>query len=348
MPIDLSKLPVPDVIDQTSYETIVAEMVEQLSTAISADADLSGEFDPARLKLASEPLRVLLESFAYREFVLRQRINDAVRGVMLASAKGTDLDNLAALYGIARTTLTDGDAVLSIEGDDSLRYRARDATELLTNAGTASAYGAHANGVAGSYIYRNGANTVTITLGIADQVVEPNAALVVPIIAHDTNVARGVPGEVLIRAIGNWEPNAVFQTVDGATDHADSLLLDLINNEVNKDNVRQVTDKVSVKIGQVLAYQVTATLTIGDGPTSEAVVNAADSSLRNFAQGAYAIDQVVARSGIIASLWQEGVENLSLTVSLEGENAPYLGDLQPDATVDAFFLTDISITTTVV
>lgn len=43
-----------------------------------------------------------MEVCAYRELLLRQRINQAAKSNLLAFATGTDLDNLGALYDVER------------------------------------------------------------------------------------------------------------------------------------------------------------------------------------------------------------------------------------------------------
>ncbi|PTE18480.1 baseplate assembly protein, partial [Cereibacter changlensis JA139] len=95
--IDLSQIPAPDVIEPLDFETILAG----LKAAIIADApELAGV-----LALESEPVVKLLEVMTYRSLLDRARVNDAARAVMLATATGADLDNLAALLGVSRLTL---------------------------------------------------------------------------------------------------------------------------------------------------------------------------------------------------------------------------------------------------
>ncbi|PJN94872.1 baseplate assembly protein, partial [Amaricoccus sp. HAR-UPW-R2A-40] len=95
--IDLSRLPPPDVVERLDFETILGAMKADL---IARAPDLA----PA-LALESEPAVKILEVAAYRELLLRARINDAARAVMIATATGADLDHLAALFGVARFVL---------------------------------------------------------------------------------------------------------------------------------------------------------------------------------------------------------------------------------------------------
>ena len=89
--VNLSRLPAPQVVEALDYETILADL-------IASQRLLLPDFQP----LESEPATKLLQIVAYREILLRQRINDAARAVMPAYAMGSDLDNLAALLGVTR------------------------------------------------------------------------------------------------------------------------------------------------------------------------------------------------------------------------------------------------------
>ena len=119
--IDLSLLPPPDVVEALDYEAIVAAMLADLR---ARDPDYSAIVE-------SDPAFKILEVCAYREFLLRARVNDAARAVMLAYAAGPDLDQIAALLGAARA---EG------ESDVRLRARAQLAPESYTVAGPEAAY----------------------------------------------------------------------------------------------------------------------------------------------------------------------------------------------------------------
>ncbi len=123
-PIDLSKLPFPAVVETLDYEAVLAEML----------ADLRARDVQFTATVESDPAYKILEVAAYRETLLRQRINDAARAVMLGYAVGTNLDNLAAFFGVER---------LPDEADARLRVRAQLAVEGYTTAGPVGAYVFH-------------------------------------------------------------------------------------------------------------------------------------------------------------------------------------------------------------
>lgn len=87
--IDLSKLPAPKLIEELDYEVILAEMRAKMR-------ELCPEW--TGYELESDPANKVLEVAAYREMLMRQRVNEASRGVLIAFAQGSDLDHLAAFY----------------------------------------------------------------------------------------------------------------------------------------------------------------------------------------------------------------------------------------------------------
>jgi phage-related baseplate assembly protein len=140
--IDLSQLPAPTVVEAIDYEAILAD--------IKADFVIRAPDYASVLDTPSEPIVKLLESAAYVAINLRQRVNDASRAVLLATATGADLDNIAALFGVERQIITaeDLDAEPSIaavfEDDTRLRNRVQMSLEGFTTAGTVGAYKFHA------------------------------------------------------------------------------------------------------------------------------------------------------------------------------------------------------------
>ncbi|MGA3688081.1 baseplate assembly protein [Serratia bockelmannii] len=137
--IDLSQLPSPQIIEPLDFETILVEVKAAMIAAFPADQQASVA---AALSLESEPLNVIAQAMAYRELLLRRRINEGAAACMLSHAEGTDLDNLAANLDTERLTIspeTDmSDAVM--ESDEALRLRAQSAFEGMSVAGPSAAY----------------------------------------------------------------------------------------------------------------------------------------------------------------------------------------------------------------
>ena len=81
-------LPDPAVIEELSFETILSAMKADLVSRFP-------EIEPI-LALESSAAVKVMEVSAYRELVLRARINDAARANLLRYATGTDLDHVGA------------------------------------------------------------------------------------------------------------------------------------------------------------------------------------------------------------------------------------------------------------
>lgn len=137
--IDLSQLPSPQIIEPLDFETILVDVKAVMIAAFPADQQASVA---AALSLESEPLNVIAQAMAYRELLLRRRINEGAAACMLSHAEGTDLDNLAANLDTERLTITPetdtSDAVM--ESDEALRLRAQSAFEGMNVAGPSAAY----------------------------------------------------------------------------------------------------------------------------------------------------------------------------------------------------------------
>ena len=130
MTVDLSALPPPDVVEALDYEEILAQLL----------ADFRRRFPEFSAWVESDPALKLLEVVAYREHLLRARVNAAGTSAMLAHAAGADLTNLAALFAVER---------LPGESDDALRRRVVLSLGAHSTAGSAAGYEFHALSVAG-------------------------------------------------------------------------------------------------------------------------------------------------------------------------------------------------------
>lgn len=137
--IDLSQLPKPTIIEELDFETILVDVKALMVAAFPADQQSAVA---AALGLESEPLNIIAQAIAYRELLLRQRINEGVAACMLSHSTGDDLDNIAANLDIERLTITPEtdttDAVT--ESDEALRLRAQAAFEGMSVAGPSAAY----------------------------------------------------------------------------------------------------------------------------------------------------------------------------------------------------------------
>lgn len=272
-PIDLAQLPDPDVVEQIDYEKILAE---RKAYAVSLwPAEQQAEV-AATLAVESEPLTKLLQENAYREMLLRQRVNEASLANMLAKAKGKDLEQLAANVNVERLVVIPGNSatvppiVAVMESDESLRERAQMAWEGLSTAGPRNSYILHARSADGR---------------VADATAESPS-----------------PAEVVVTVQG--------LTGDGSVDQA---LLDIVSQYLSDDDRRPVADRLTVQSATVLPYQVEAVLYLATtGPEAEPIREAAQARLVTFISQRRRLGVEISESAIHAALHVEGVRKVVL------------------------------------
>ncbi len=266
--IDLSLLPVPDVVETLDFEVILAAMKADLAARAPELA--------AVLALESEPVVKLLQVCAYRELLLRARVNDAAQAVTLARAVGADLDNLAALFGVVRLVISPGNPSAippvppTLESDTDLRRRAQLALEGFSTAGPEGAYVFHALSASADVL--------------------------------DASAVSPSPGDVLVTVLS--------RTGSGA---APAPLLATVAAALNAEDVRPLCDNVVVQSAAIVSYAITATLYFYPGPDSAVVLAAAQAAATAYAAAQHRIGRDVTLSGLFAALHQPGVQRVQLT-----------------------------------
>jgi phage-related baseplate assembly protein len=276
-PIDLSKLPAPDVIETLDFESLLTDYINDFVARNPNYATL----------LESDPAIILMQVVAYREMLLRARINEAAKANMLAYATKGDLDNLAAFFGVER---------LIDETDERLRKRTQLALEGFSTAGPVGAYIFH------SLSASNEVKSVSVK--------SPN------------------PGEVLVTILSNIGDGTVAQE-----------LIDSVLAKLNEDNIRPLTDLVSVQGAEIINYQVEAVITVYSGPSSAVVETEANDALQKFISDRHEIGRVIAISGIYDALHVDGVKKVELIspladVETTNEQAPYCSNISISVVID--------------
>lgn len=270
--IDLSQLPAPDVVESLDFESILAERKATLISLFPAE---SKEAITRTLSLESEPLTKFLQENAYREVIWRQRVNEAARACMLAYAKNSDLDVIAANNNTKRLTITaaDSDAFPPVpavmESDTDLRLRAQQAFEGLSVAGPVGAYEYHGRSADGR---------------VADiSVFSPSPACVtVSVLSRESNGA------------------------------ASADLLRAVEKALNAEDVRPVGDRLTVQTAEIVRYEIAAILYFYPGPESTPILAAAEQRLEAYINAQHRLGRDIRRSAIYAALHVEGVQRVEL------------------------------------
>jgi len=270
--IDLSQLPAPDVVEALDYETLLAERKATLISLYPAEQQAA---ITRTLALESEPLVKLLQENAYRELILRQRINEAAKANMVAWATGADLDQLGANNGVTRLTLRAADnstlppTAAVMESDDNFRMRIAAAFEGLSVAGPSGAYEYHAKSADGRIA--------------------------------DVSAISPAPAEVTITVLS--------REGDGT---APADLLTIVANALNDEDVRPVADRVQVQTATIVSYRVDATLFLYPGPEAEPIRAAAEAKLLAFINAQSRLGRDIRQSALYAALHVEGVQRVEL------------------------------------
>ncbi|WP_088412093.1 baseplate assembly protein [Xanthomonas citri] len=245
------------------FETIFAEALAQFR-------ELLPEFSALT---EADPVYKLLQLFAARELLIRQRANDKAQQTMLAFATGTNLDHLGALFGVARLVLDPGQPENGIaptyESDMDFRRRIQLAPEGFSVAGPEGAYIYHALSAAADVM--------------------------------DASATSPAPGQVLV--------TVQSRTGDGTAPQA---LLDEVAAILNNDDVRPLTDEVTVQSTQVVPYAIRGRVYTYAGPDSAVVMREALRSLQAYLAEAHRIGRDVPESAIKAKLFADGVQRVEL------------------------------------
>lgn len=263
--INLAMVAPPNVVETLDFEQIYAEML----------ADLMSRLPGFDAFLESEPVIKVLEVAAFRELLLRQRINDAARAVMLPYAMGADLDVLGTLFNVTRLLITPANPAASppvlavYEADNDFRYRIQLSLEGLSTAGPEGAYIFHALSADGQVL--------------------------------DASAISPEPGEVLVTVLarqgsGVPSPELVATVLAALSD----------------ESVRPLTDYVQVQPAHIEPYQITATLHFYAGPDREVIMANAQAAIEAYAVAQHRLGLDVTLSGVYAALHQPGVQRVDL------------------------------------
>ncbi len=266
--IDLSRLPPPEIIEVLDFEEILAGAKRMLIALFPEVAD--------ELALESAMTTKILQVFSIREMMMRGRVNDGARGVLLAAATGTTLDHIAARWNVQRFVLVEADPDADPpteevrESDAALRHRTLLALDGFSTAGSREAYLYHA------------------------------------LSAHrdvlDASVEQPVPGTVRV---------ALLSRAGNGTAAPD--LIAAVHAALNGERVRPVSDTVSVVPAEIVPFTVEAGLVVAAGPDPETVRGMAAEAVAAYAAEVHRMGRSVRVSAIFAALHQPGVERVILT-----------------------------------
>ncbi len=284
--INLSSLPVPNALEVLDFETIY--MRRKTAMVALWPEDEQAEI-AATLALESEPLARLLQENCYHEIVLRQRINDAVRAVMLAFAKGNDLEQRAALFGLQRLIVSLADLEHNIpavyENDEDLRQRIQLAPQGFSVAGPSAAYESKARAVDGRLL--------------------------------DAKATRPQPGDVLVTLLS--------REGDGSVE--DSLCR-TVESALSAEDQRPLNDTVYVRPAEIVRYRIHAKGYARSAVGADALIAQAEKNTKAYVDNVRRLGVGVAESAIKGVCQAAGLSRTELIepagdIAIGPTQAPY-------------------------
>lgn len=278
--LDLQTLPAPPAIGVLNHAAILSARLAELEAQLGEvyPAPQVAEIMAKARGLATSPARYLNEAAAAREFYMENRINEAIRSVFLATARGDALDQIGANRGVYRKVLDDSDPTNVIREQDE-PFRAR--IQLVIEAWSP-------HGTEGSYVYW--------ALDADDRVVD---------------VAVYGPNHGLTPPIPPAEPKMVILSSEG-DGTADPALVEKVFRHCVADKRRPIGDKLTVISATAAPYAIEAVLHVTTPETAAAVEQAARQALQGFVNNRIRIGRKLYRTSIAAALSVPGVVDVEL------------------------------------
>ena len=227
--------------------------------------------------LESDPVTKVLEVGAYNKVGNRARVNDAAKALLLAHAIGNDLDHLGANVNLKRLVIQAED-LLAVPPVPEVKEEDDPFRERIQLAFE----GLTTAGPRNSYILH----------------------------------ARNASGLVADATAESPSPCCVTVTVLSSEGEgvASPELLATVATELNDENVRPLTDFVTVQGAQIIHYSITAILHMdGAGPEGDASLAEAIKRLAKWINPRKRLGVEVARSAVDAQLHVAGVSRVELT-----------------------------------
>lgn len=242
-------------------------------------ARMAATGEPFTALVESDPAYKLAETFAYREMLVRQRANESALAVMLAYAEKSDLDQIGANFNLQRFTLIPADNTTTPPTPAVMESDAsfRARIQLVNESYTTA-------GSEGSYVFH---------------------ALSADAKVKDVQPISPTPGQVVVY---------VLSTVGDGT--ADTPLLNTVAAALNEEEIRPLTDNVSVVSASIIAYTVSAELVLYPGPDANVILQAAIDDLQKYVEAMHRVGFDVTLSGVYQALHRPGVQNVVLTSPL--------------------------------
>ncbi len=279
--IDLSQLPKPDCIQSVSFAAELQALLDLYTLGMREQlAD-----DTFPVPLVSDPAYQILSTVAYRLGLQRQSINEACYATMLAYAAASDLDQIAATFGVIR---------LAGETDARLRNRIQIALESWTTAGSRGSYEYH--------ILSASASVLDVYIDRPTFARVGNNAAFTLQVTHAARLSNPIPGDVAITLL--IDPTATQATVLAAVTAA-----------LSPDETIPLTDNPLILLPEIIEYELNVVLWCYPGPSTEPIMSTAKTDLEAYVAANYNLGRDIALSGVHAAAHKAGVQRVECNLT---------------------------------
>ncbi len=330
--IDLSKLEKPEIIESLNVEAIFKEALKGFQEYLNAvegaqatnGAGVAQNNQIFNALLASDPAVKLMEYWAYREFLLRARINDAFAQTLLAYARGEALDHKAAPWNITRGVIgyDEKGEPIKWQSDDDLRKIIQMAPEGISTAGSRMSYVFHGLNLGrltkALEVEKPDENTIIITHHLNPQdethlqaIRDVNAVCpkVSELTASEKELFTNMGFKETDYAAGHVHIAALSYADDGKVS-AESLKA--LEKHLSKEFIRPLTDKVTVMQGINKEYNIKAEIELMAGVDPQMVKDEAEANLNAFVIERYKLGEIASIAGIYDAIHTPNVRRVKL------------------------------------
>lgn len=267
--IDLSRLPLPAVLEEVSHADLLTLFMSRFVEAWHAEMERDPSLpDYTVSMLETDPARIALRTLGGLRMLDRQRVNDAIKALLAAMARGADLDNVVARQGIARLVVVPatGEQPAVMETDAALLRR------YLLSFDRPSA------GSAGRYLYE--------------------AWTAAPSLSDARVNGRAIHGRV-------GDVDVVIAGTDGADPTPEQI--EAVQAAVLRPNVKPEAVGVAVIPATRVEYRVEQRITVPVGPDAELVRAEAEARVRGVTLSRMQIGAAVPRDLIAGAAFGASV-----------------------------------------
>jgi len=329
-------LTLPNVVKTLSYDEILNENLEIVKSLLP-------DYKPSE----SDNVMLVLRAFSYRELQLRAFFNSLAKAFFLSTASGADLDNLAeTLYGLYRLPGSKPYADMEFSLTSALSYDVLIPAgfELVDTTGS------HFAKVLEDVVIKAGETSATGKIELQEEIISSKVKTEIQVsplpylkVKQLTDFINGsnpesdedfknrirvsfanksTAGSALtyksfvlsaderIKEVKVLSPSAGVVDVVYYSPEADEVMQERIENTLNADDVRPLTDLVQVKKANEVLFDVAAELLIKSNTDAVSIYNTAIDSLKKLY---FTIGEDVSIAKIIDALMVSGVEDVSLT-----------------------------------